>query len=86
LERKFYRITPTNNDVGVGGWMTTVGSWYENLRKPWWNPQLDLRTGVDGDPGACGLVRGLAWTNASGGSARLLILMLFGINIVLHML
>jgi benzodiazapine receptor len=73
--------------LGVGGWMTTVGGWYENLRKPWWNPpnwifgpawtvilSLAAWAGV------------LAWTHASGSSEQLLILTLFSINIVLHML
>jgi translocator protein len=24
--------------LGVGAWMTTVGPWYRDLRKPAWNP------------------------------------------------
>jgi benzodiazapine receptor len=34
--------------LGVGGWMTTIGPWYENIRKPSWTPpNLGLRTRMD---------------------------------------
>jgi len=73
--------------LGVGGWMTTVGPWYENLRKPSWNPPnwifgpaWTLILGLAAWSGV------LAWADAFDGSGRLLILLLFGINIVLHML
>lgn len=73
--------------LGVGGWMTTVGTWYENLRKPWWNPPNWIFgpawTVILGLAAWSGV---LAWTAASTGSGQLLILVLFGINIVLHML
>jgi tryptophan-rich sensory protein len=71
----------------VGGWSTTVGTWYRDLRKPPWNPPnwifgpawtailaLAAWSGVS------------AWTNALDGSGRGLILALFAINIVLHVL
>jgi tryptophan-rich sensory protein len=73
--------------LGVGGWMTTIGSWYENLRKPSWNPPnwvfgpawtvilcLAAWSGV------------LAWTNAPAGVEQRRILLLFGANIFFHML
>jgi benzodiazapine receptor len=73
--------------LGIGGWMTTVGPWYENLIKPTWNPPnwifgpawtvilaLAAWAGV------------LAWTNASDRTSQLLVLALFGVNIFLHML
>jgi tryptophan-rich sensory protein len=73
--------------LAIGGWTTTVGTWYENLRKPPWNPPnwvfgpawtvilaLAAWSGVS------------AWTNAPDDPGRVLILALFGINIVLHML
>jgi benzodiazapine receptor len=73
--------------LAVGGWTTTVGTWYGDLRKPPWNPPnwffgpawtvilaLAAWSGVS------------AWTNATGDSGRVLILALFGTNIVLHML
>jgi len=73
--------------LGVGGWTTSVGSWYQNLRKPVWNPPnwifgpawtmilaLAAWSGV------------LAWSHAADGSDQLVILCLFGVNIVLHML
>ena len=73
--------------LGVGGWMTTIGPWYENLIKPKWNPPnwvfgpaWTLILGLAAWSGV------LAWTNASNGRDQFLILALFGINIVLHML
>jgi benzodiazapine receptor len=30
--------------LGVGAWMTTVGPWYRDLRKPAWNPPDSRRT------------------------------------------
>jgi translocator protein len=73
--------------LGVGAWMTTVGPWYRDLRKPAWNPPdwifgpawtvilaLAAWAGVS------------AWTNASSAADRYRILALFGINVVLHML
>ena len=73
--------------LGVGGWMTTVGPWYQCLRKPWWNPPNWIFgpawTAILGLAAWSGL---LSWTHASGSSQQLLILTLFGINIVLHML
>jgi benzodiazapine receptor len=58
--------------LGFGAWMTTVGPWYRDLRKPAWNPP--------------DWIFGPAWTNASSSADELLILVLFGINAVLHML
>ena len=74
--------------LAVGGWTTTVGAWYRDLRKPSWNPPdwvfgptwtailaLAAWSGIS------------AWANAiDDGSGRILILALFGINIVLYML
>ena len=71
----------------VGGWMTTVGPWYQNLRKPWWNPPNWIFgpawTVILGLAAWSGV---LAWTHAPGSSGQFLILILFVINIVLHML
>jgi translocator protein len=72
----------------VGGWTTTVDSWYRNLRKPSWNPP----DGIFGP--AWTVILGLAawsgvsaWANAvDDSSGRALILSLFAVNIVLHML
>jgi len=73
--------------LGVGGWMTNVGPWYENLRKPSWNPPNWIFgpawTVILGLAAWSGV---LAWTEAASGSDQLLILSLFAINIVLHML
>jgi len=73
--------------LGVGGWMTTIGPWYENLRKPWWNPPNWMFgpawTVILGLAAWSGV---LAWTEAASRSGQLLILSLFGVNIILHML
>jgi tryptophan-rich sensory protein len=73
--------------LGVGGWMTTIGPWYRDLRKPAWNPP----NWVFGP--AWTLILGLAawagvsaWSNASSSAEQARILALFGINIILHML
>ena len=73
--------------LGVGGWMTTVGPWYQDLRKPWWNPPNWIFgpawTVILGLAAWLGV---LAWTQALASSQQLLILILFGTNILLHML
>ena len=74
--------------LAVGGWTTTVGTWYEHLRKPPWNPP----NWVFGP--AWTVILALAawsgvstWTNVGNDDpGRVLILALFGVNIVLHML
>lgn len=67
--------------------MTKVGSWYENLRKPWWNPPNWIFgpawTVILGLAAWSGV---LAWSHATRSSDQLLIVILFGLNIVLHML
>ncbi len=73
--------------LGIGGWTTTVGPWYENLVKPKWTPP----NGAFGP--AWTIILGLAawssviaWNSASGDREQLFVLILFGINIVLHLL
>jgi tryptophan-rich sensory protein len=73
--------------LGVGGAATKIGPWYRNLRKPSWNPP-DWAFGP-----AWTIILGLAawagvlaWTHAPDGGAHLRIAVLFGINIVCHML
>lgn len=73
--------------LGVGGASTTIGPWYRNLRKPWWNPPdwlfgpawsviliLAAWSGV------------LAWTRAPDGDAHALLAILFELNILLFLL
>jgi len=73
--------------LGVGAWMTTIGPWYRDLRKPAWNPPdwvfgpawtailaLAAWAGVS------------AWTSATSPADQYRILALFGINVLLHML
>jgi len=73
--------------LGVGGWMTTIGPWYRDLRKPAWNPPNwvfgPAWTVILGLAAWSGV---LAWTNAFLSTERVRIFVLFGINIVLHML
>jgi translocator protein len=73
--------------LGVGGWMTTIGPWYRDLRKPRWNPPNwvfgPAWTVILGLAAWSGV---LAWSKASTGGEQLRIILLFAINIVLHML
>ncbi|MGE3334008.1 MAG: TspO/MBR family protein [Rhodospirillaceae bacterium] len=73
--------------LGVGGAMTTIGPWYRGLIKPSWNPPdwvfAPAWTVILGLAGWSGV---LAWTNAPDENAQRLIVILFGINIALHML
>jgi len=72
--------------LGVGGALTDVGPWYRDLRKPSWNPPNWLFgpawTLILGLAAWAGV---LAWLHAADGSARSLILVLYGVNIVFHM-
>jgi tryptophan-rich sensory protein len=73
--------------LGIGATMTKVGSWYRNLRKPAWNPPEWLF-----GP-AWAVILGLAawsgvlaWTHAPDARTQILIAVLFGVNILLHLL
>jgi tryptophan-rich sensory protein len=72
--------------LGVGGATTNVGPWYRNLHKPRWNPPDWLFgpawTVILGLAAWAGV---LAWRQTGGDSGlELRILVLFGINILLH--
>jgi translocator protein len=73
--------------LGIGGWMTTIGAWYRDLRKPAWNPPnwvfAPAWTVILGLAAWSGV---LAWVSAISLAEKVRILVLFGINIVLHML
>jgi tryptophan-rich sensory protein len=73
--------------LGVGGWITTVGAWYRDLSKPTWNPPNwvfgPAWTVILGLAAWSGV---LAWTHASSSSEHVRILVLLGINVLLHML
>jgi translocator protein len=73
--------------LGVGAWMTTIGPWYRDLRKPAWNPPNwvfgPAWTMILALAGWAGVS---AWTNSFSSTDRYSILILFGINVVLHML
>jgi tryptophan-rich sensory protein len=73
--------------LGAGAAMTTVGPWYRNLNKPSWNPP-DWAFGP-----AWTIILGLAawagldaWTNAPDSGAQSRIAVLFGVNILFHLL
>jgi benzodiazapine receptor len=72
---------------GAGGALTTIGPWYRNLKKPTWQPP-DWLFGP-----AWTLILGLAawaailaWNGATDDAARQAIIVLYGINFVLHLL
>jgi len=73
--------------LAVGGATTNVGRWYQELRKPPWNPPNWLF-----GP-AWTVILGLAawaavlgWDHSTMSAERLRVVVLFGINIILHML
>jgi benzodiazapine receptor len=72
--------------LAVGGASTNVGRWYQELRKPSWNPPNWLFgpawTVILGLAAWAGV---LAWSHAATPTERLRIGVLFGINIVFHM-
>lgn len=73
--------------LAVGGGTTTVGAWYEDLRKPSWNPPNWIFGPAWAVILALAAWSGLStWTNATDEAGRILILVLFASNIVLHML
>ncbi len=73
--------------LGVGGAMTNVGPWYRDLVKPKWTPPNWIFgpawTVILGLAAWSGV---LAWINSAGDGAHVRIGVLFGVNIVLHML
>jgi tryptophan-rich sensory protein len=73
--------------LGVGAATTSVGQWYQELRKPPWNPPNWLFgpawTVILGLAAWAGV---LAWNNAPSAGAHLQIGILFGVNIFFHML
>ena len=72
--------------LGAGAVMTTVGPWYRALHKPSFNPPDwvfgPAWTIILGLAAWAGV---LAWTHAASGEDRLRVVVLFAINIVLHM-
>ena len=73
--------------LGVGGATTKVGPWYRGLRKPVWNPPgwvfAPAWTVILGCAAWAGL---LAWEHAESAADHWRIGVLFGANIVFHML
>ncbi len=73
--------------LAVGGAMTNVGQWYQDLRKPSWNPPNWLFgpawTVILSLAAWAGV---LAWSHAGTPDQRLTVTVLYGINIVFHLL
>jgi translocator protein len=73
--------------LAAGAVMTSVGPWYRALNKPSWNPPDWLFgpawTVILGLAAWAGV---LAWLNADDGGAQTMIIVLYAINIVLHLL
>jgi tryptophan-rich sensory protein len=73
--------------LGLGATITKVDAWYRNLHKPSWNPPEwvfgPAWTVILGLAAWAGV---LAWTDAPDPGAALLIAILFGVNIVFHLL
>ena len=80
-------VTITVFVLGVGSTMTTIGPWYCDLRRPAWNPPNwafgPVWTVILGMAAWSGV---LAWVHSSGAGERLLVAVLFGVNIILYML
>lgn len=80
-------VTITVFVLGVGGMVTTIGPWYRNLRKPAWNPPDwvfgPAWTVILGLAACAGV---LGWVQSSEAEVHLRIAVLFGVNIILHML
>jgi tryptophan-rich sensory protein len=73
--------------LGIGATVTKVGIWYRALCKPAWNPP----EWVFGPAwavilGLAAWAGVLAWTDAPDAGAQLRIAVLFGVNILLHLL
>jgi len=82
----FVAIFITLSMLGIGGISTRAG-WHEGWIKPWWNPPKWLF-----GP-AWAIILGLAawagvlaWSHARDANDALTVCLLFGVNIVLHML
>ncbi len=73
--------------LAVGGAATDVGQWYQDLRKPTWNPPNWLFgpawTLILGLAAWAGV---LAWEHAQTANEHLRIVILFGCNIFFHLL
>jgi len=73
--------------LGIGGATTNVGRWYQELRKPSWNPPNWLFgpawTVILGLAAWAGV---LGWDHTTASSEHFRVIVLFGINIILHML
>jgi tryptophan-rich sensory protein len=72
--------------LAVGGVATSVGPWYAALIKPKWTPPNWLFgpawTLILGLAAWCGVI---AWSRSQGPGEHALVLILYGVNIVLHL-
>jgi len=72
--------------LGIGGAATSVGPWYQALKKPSWNPPnwafAPAWTIILGLAAWSGV---LGWTHAVDGFEHTLVAVFFGLNIILHL-
>ena len=82
-----FAVVVTFAVLGVGGATTKVGDWYRGLRKPPWNPPgwvfAPAWTIILGLAAAAGVI---AWERAGSAADHTRIGVLFGVNIVFHLL
>ena len=82
-----FAVVATLAVLGIGGGMTKVGPWYKALRKPVWNPPgwafAPAWTIILGCAAWAGVI---AWQSVASSGDRWRIGVLFGVNIVFHLL
>lgn len=67
--------------AGVGAWITDIGPWYRNLKKPWWQPPNFLFGPVWTTIFALSAWSAiLCWNGATTNEQRVWILASFGLN------
>lgn len=73
--------------MALGGAMTTIGPWYRMLRKPQWQPP-DWLFGPAWAVilGLAAIAGAFAWENAPDAATRWRVIILFAINISLHII
>jgi benzodiazapine receptor len=80
-------VLATTAVVGVGGWLTEIGPWYENLAKPAWQPpRWMFPVGWTVIFTLTAIAGVLAWRSAPDNRARRRLIVLLAVNAALNML